>query len=201
MRQRTCNDWKASNSNILLAWHCTSAIKAISIQQVPYPTAAGKATNSIGTDLFTSSIGSVTLIEICRTKIALMKYISHNLVGPMHTWLLANQDMYIHLQWTQCYKCRRNFQLCLCKLHLSHSHPILFHTPEYLQHKLNLLLSLYIELVYKRRIYLYSWTHLLQSLPYMRSWSFPLCQCSWHGHCMGMCPVHTHWYLQIVINV
>ena len=42
----------------------TSAVEIISIQQVPCPTAAGKATNSIGTDLFTASIDSITLIDV-----------------------------------------------------------------------------------------------------------------------------------------
>ena len=42
----------------------TSAVEIIFIQQVPCPTAAGKATNSIGTDLFTASIDGVTLIDI-----------------------------------------------------------------------------------------------------------------------------------------
>ena len=42
----------------------TSAVESVSIQMVSYSTAAGKATNSIGTDLFTASIDSVTLIDI-----------------------------------------------------------------------------------------------------------------------------------------
>ena len=42
----------------------TSAVESICTQQVPYPTAAGKATNSIGTGLFTTSIRSATLISI-----------------------------------------------------------------------------------------------------------------------------------------
>ena len=46
----------------------TSAVQSISIQLVPYSTAAGKATNSIGTDLFTASIGSVTLIHVWKLK-------------------------------------------------------------------------------------------------------------------------------------
>ena len=42
----------------------TGAVEFISIQQIPYSTAADKATNSIGTDLFTTSIDSVTLIDV-----------------------------------------------------------------------------------------------------------------------------------------
>ena len=42
----------------------TSAVEFIFIQQVPYSTAAGKATNGIGTDLFTTSICSVALIDV-----------------------------------------------------------------------------------------------------------------------------------------
>ena len=42
----------------------TSTIESIFIQVVSYSTAAGKATDSIGTDLFTASIGGVTLIDI-----------------------------------------------------------------------------------------------------------------------------------------
>ena len=42
----------------------TSAVESVSIQLVSYSTAADKATNSIGTDLFTASIDSVTLIDI-----------------------------------------------------------------------------------------------------------------------------------------
>ena len=46
----------------------TSAVESVSIQVVSYSTAAGKATNSIGTDLFTASIGSVTLIDVWKLK-------------------------------------------------------------------------------------------------------------------------------------
>ena len=46
----------------------TSAVESVSIQVVSYSTAAGKATNSIGTDLFTTSIGSVTLIDVWKLK-------------------------------------------------------------------------------------------------------------------------------------
>jgi len=42
----------------------TSTVESIFIQHVPYPTGAGKATNSIGTVLFTTSIRSATLIDI-----------------------------------------------------------------------------------------------------------------------------------------
>ena len=35
---------------------------------VPYNTAAGKATDGIGTDLFTASIDSVTLIDVWKLK-------------------------------------------------------------------------------------------------------------------------------------
>ena len=46
----------------------TSTIESISIQVVSYSTAAEKATDSIGTDLFTASIGIVTLIDVCKQK-------------------------------------------------------------------------------------------------------------------------------------
>ena len=46
----------------------TSAVEFASIQLVSYSTAAGKATNSIGTDLFTASIGSVALIDVWKLK-------------------------------------------------------------------------------------------------------------------------------------
>ena len=52
----------------------TSAVQSISIQQVPYCAAADKATNSIGTDLFTASIGSVTLIDVWKLKEKLLHY-------------------------------------------------------------------------------------------------------------------------------
>ena len=53
------------NHNIVSCYcELTSAVKSISIQQVPYPTAAGKTTNSIGTVLLTASICSTTLIDI-----------------------------------------------------------------------------------------------------------------------------------------
>ena len=51
------------NNNFAFGEH-TGAVQSISIQLVPYSTAAGKATNSIGTDLFTSSICGVALIDV-----------------------------------------------------------------------------------------------------------------------------------------
>ena len=55
------------NTDFVFGEH-TSAVQCISIQQIPCPAAAGKATNSIGTDLFTASIGSVTLIDVWKLK-------------------------------------------------------------------------------------------------------------------------------------
>ena len=55
------------NTDFVFGEH-TSAVQFISIQQIPCPAAAGKATNSIGTDLFTASIGSVTLIDVWKLK-------------------------------------------------------------------------------------------------------------------------------------
>ena len=52
---------------LLLLFKCkwlTGAVKSVSIQVVPYRTAAGKATDGIGTDLFTTPIDSVTLIDV-----------------------------------------------------------------------------------------------------------------------------------------
>ena len=51
---------------LIVSFYCelTSAVESVSIQQVPYPTAAGKTTNSIGTVLLTASICSTTLIKI-----------------------------------------------------------------------------------------------------------------------------------------
>ena len=46
----------------------TSTIESIFIQVISYSTAAGEATNSIGTDLFTTSIGVVTLIDVWKQK-------------------------------------------------------------------------------------------------------------------------------------
>ena len=55
------------NNNFAFGEH-TGAVQSISIQQVPCPTAAGKATNGIGTDLFTASIDTVTLIDVWKLK-------------------------------------------------------------------------------------------------------------------------------------
>ena len=55
------------NNNFAFDEH-TGAVQSISIQQISYNTAADKATNSIGTDLFTASIDSVTLIDVWKLK-------------------------------------------------------------------------------------------------------------------------------------
>ena len=55
------------NNNFAFVEH-TGAVQSVSIQLVPYITAADKATNSIGTDLFTTSIDSITLIDVWKLK-------------------------------------------------------------------------------------------------------------------------------------
>ena len=46
----------------------TSTIESIFIQMVSYSTAAGEATDSVGTNLFTTSIGNITLIDVWKQK-------------------------------------------------------------------------------------------------------------------------------------
>ena len=87
------------NNDFVFGEH-TSAVQFISIQQIPCPAAAGKATNSIGTDLFTASIGSVTLIDVWKLKE------TRKVVTLLHTSSIYASALPTHLtpaswEWSQ----------------------------------------------------------------------------------------------------